>query len=50
MPWQLNDISTVMQTLDFISGLHNCLEFSQPLLCLYQAMQTGKTFSIAFVK
>ena len=22
------------------SGLHNCLEFSQPLECLYQAMQT----------
>ena len=21
-------------------GLHNCLEFSQPLECLYQAMQT----------
>ena len=29
-----------MQTLDFVSGLHNCLEFSQPLSCLYQAMQT----------
>ena len=39
--------STVMQTLDFVSGLHNCLEFSQPLECLYQAMQTRKTFSIA---
>ena len=24
-------IFTVMQTLDFFSGLHNCLEFSQPL-------------------
>ena len=36
-----------MQTLDFVSGLHNCREFSQPLLCLYQAMQTRKTFSIA---
>ena len=24
----------------FVSGLHNCLEFSQPLSCLYQAMQT----------
>ena len=31
----------------FVSGLHNCLEFSQPLECLYQAMQTRKTFSIA---
>ena len=29
-----------MQTLDFVSGLHNCLEFPQPLSCLYQAMQT----------
>ena len=28
-----------MQTLDFVSGLHDCLEFSQPLSCLYQAMQ-----------
>ena len=38
-----------MQTLDFVSGLHNRLEFSQPLLCLYQAMQTRKTFSIASI-
>ena len=30
-----------------VSGLHNCREFSQPLSCLYQAMQTRKTFSIA---
>ena len=29
-----------MQSLDFGSGLHNCQEFSQPLECLYQAMQT----------
>ena len=35
-----------MQTLDFVSRLHNCLAFSQPLSCLYQAMQTRKTFSI----
>ena len=26
---------TVMQTLNFVSGLHNCLEFSQPLEFLY---------------
>ena len=38
-----------MQTLDFVSGLHKCLEFSQPLSCLYQAMQTRKTFSIASI-
>ena len=37
---ELGEFSTVMQTLDFVSGLHNCLEFSQPLSCLYQAMQT----------
>ena len=43
----LGKFSTVMQTLDFILGLHNCLEFSQPLLCLYHAMETMKTFSIA---
>ena len=35
-----------MQTRDEVEGLHNCLEFSQPLSCLYQAMQTRKTFSI----
>ena len=29
-----------MQTRDFVTGLHNCQEFSQPLECLYQAMQT----------
>ena len=28
-----------MQTLDFISGLHNCREFFQPFECLYQARQ-----------
>ena len=26
-----------MQTRDDVEGLHNCLEFSQPLECLYQA-------------
>ena len=29
-----------MQTLDFVSGLHNRREFSQRLECLNQAMQT----------
>ena len=43
----LGKFLTVMQTLDFVSGFHNCLEFSQSLSCLYQAMQTWKTFSIA---
>ena len=29
-----------MQTRDEVEGLHNCREFSQPLECLYQDMQT----------
>ena len=29
-----------MQTGDEVEDLHNCPEFSQPLECLYQAMQT----------
>ena len=28
----------VMQTLDYISGLHNYLEFSQPSSCLDEAI------------
>ena len=43
----LGEFLTIKQTLDCVLSLHNCLEFSQPLLCLYQAMQTQKTFSIA---
>ena len=43
----LGKFSTVMQTLDFILGLYNCLEFSQPLSCLNKDMQTPKTFPIA---
>jgi len=31
-----------MQTLDYVSGLHNCLEFSQPSSCLDEAMLTRK--------
>ena len=38
-----------MQTRDGGEGLHNCREFSQPLSCLYQAMQTRKTFSITYL-
>ena len=33
-----------MQRLDFVSGLHNCQEFSQPVECLYQAMHRKKAF------
>ena len=29
-----------MQTREEVEGLHNCREFSQPLECLHQAMQT----------
>ena len=43
----LGEFSTVMQTPGFVSGLHNCFEFSQSLSCLYQAMQTRETFSVA---
>ena len=46
-------VKTVMQTRDEDQGLYNCGEFSQPLKCLYQAMQTQeKTFLlvIAFIK
>ena len=43
----LEELLTVMYTLDFVSGLHNCLKFSHHRSCLYQAMQTRKTFSIA---
>ena len=35
----LGEFETVMQTLEFVWGLHNCREFSQPLQYLYQAMQ-----------
>ena len=31
-----------MQTIDYLSGLHNCLEFSQPSSCLDQVTQTRK--------
>ena len=34
----LGEFSKVMQTLDYVSGLHNCLEFSQPSSCLDEAM------------
>ena len=39
------------KTRDEVEGLQNGREFSQPLECLYQDMQTQeKTFSIAFMK
>ena len=40
-----------MQTRDEVEGLRNCREFSQPLECLYQAMQTQeKKFYITCIK
>ena len=36
----LGGFETVMQTQDEVEGLHYCRELSQPLECLYQAMQT----------
>ena len=41
--WRILDSK---QTLDFVSGLYDCVEFSQPISCLYQVMQTRKAFSI----
>ena len=39
-----------MQTQDEVEGLQNCLEYSQPLECLYQAMQTQeKSFPVAWI-
>ena len=39
-----------MQTRDEVEGLHNCREFSQPLECLYQAMQTQENVFYCFYK
>ena len=36
----MGEFETLMQTRDEVEGLHNWQEFSQPLECLYQAMQT----------
>ena len=36
----MGEFSTFMQTRDWVEGLHNCHEFSQPLEYFYQAMQT----------
>ena len=37
-----------MQTLDFISCLHDCHKFSQPLSCLYQAIILCKTENVFY--
>ena len=36
----MGEFETVMQTLDEDEGLNNFIEFSQPLECLYEDMQT----------
>ena len=35
---ELEEFPKVMQTLDVVEGLHNCVEFSQPSSCLDEAM------------
>ena len=35
---------------DEVEGLHNCLEFSQPLECLYQAMQVQENSFLSLLK
>ena len=43
-------IQDTYATQDELEGLHNCREFSQPLKCLYQAMQTQEILvGIAFI-
>ena len=39
----LGEFLKVMQTLEYVSGLHNCLKFSQLSPCLDEAMQTWKS-------
>ena len=39
-----------MQTRDEVEGLHNCREFSQPLSCLYQVVQTQEKSFHCFYK
>ena len=39
-----------MQPRDEVEGLHDCLEFSQPLECLYQAMQTQEKSFLLLIK
>ena len=39
-----------METLDVVSGLHDCKELSQPVECLYQAMQTQEKVFFCFYK
>ena len=44
---ELGEFSTVMQTLDCLSDLHNRLNSPNSPSCLDEAMETRKTSSIA---
>ena len=45
--WRTLDAVYANPRLRFVLSLRNCREFSQSLSCLYQAIQTWKTLSIA---
>ena len=47
---RLGEFSKVMQTLDCVSGLHNCLEFSQPPSCLNEAIVNTEKVLYCFYK
>ena len=42
-------VNLVVTSHDFVSGLQNCLEFSQLLSCLDEAMQTWKKSCISYI-
>ena len=42
-------VNMVVTSHDFISGLKNCLKFSQLLSCLDEAMQTWKKSCISYI-
>ena len=39
-----------MQTLDCVSGLHNCLKFSQPFTCLDKATCKHRTSALLLIQ
>ena len=45
---ELGEFETLMQTRDEVEGLHNFRDFSQPLVCLYQAMEAQQKISFVF--
>lgn len=44
--WGDGRILEIMQSVDYILGLHDCLKFSHPSVCLDEAMYTGKKCSV----